>query len=52
MEMEKMRQRSIEFGFLTLAVYLDMKMQNEELKNLLNREFWSLLEDDDYVIQM
>lgn len=48
MENEKMRQRAIEFGFISLLAQIDSQLQNSDLKALMQREFWSALDTDDF----
>lgn len=50
MEMEKMRARSVsEYGLLSLLGYIDSRQTNDELKQLLQRELWQILEPEDFV---
>lgn len=45
-----MRQRAIEYGFISLLAWIDSRLQNEELKALLQREFWSGLDGEDFAL--
>lgn len=47
--MEKMRARSVsDYGLLSLLGYLDAKQTNDELKQLLQRELWQILDPEDF----
>ena len=40
MDLEKMKQRMIESGYLSLLGHIDIHIKNEDLKSLINRELW------------
>lgn len=48
MDLEKMKQRMIEAGFLSLLAHIDIHSKTEDHKQLFSRELWGLLEGDDY----
>jgi len=48
MDLEKIKQRMIEGGFLTLLGHIDIHLKNEDSKQLFQRELWALLEGEDF----
>ena len=48
LEMEKLRGRAIDFGFLSLIGHIDMQLKHDELKSIVERDFWTFLCDEDF----
>lgn len=46
--MEKLRGRAIDFGFLSLIGHIDMQLKHDELKSIVERDFWTFLCDEDF----
>lgn len=49
MEMEKLRQRSLDYGLLTLLAHLDLSLTHPDLKALFARDLWAVLDGDDFL---
>lgn len=50
MENERMRQKAIEYGLLSVLAWIDCQLKNDELKSLLSREFWGALDSEDFTL--
>jgi len=48
MELDKLRQRAIEYGLLTYLAFIDGRNKNEDFKSILQRELWSLVDETDF----
>lgn len=47
-ELDRLKQKSIEYGLFTLLIYIDTQLKNTEFKQLIDKDFWNLLEEEDY----
>ena len=48
MELERLRQKSIDNNLFSLIVYFNDKINQEDIKQILKKEFFELLEENDY----
>ena len=51
MELERLRQKSIDNNLFSLIVYFNDKINQEDIKQILKKEFFELLEENDYNYQ-